>query len=55
MGIVVPKEVFRVGAISLEEAIEIGKDLIHDLLGVEKPVVFIGGGLYVWAFIGGYA
>jgi len=54
VGIVVPKEVYRLGAISLEEAIEMGKDLIRDLLGVEEPVVFVGGGLYDWAFIGGY-
>lgn len=55
VGIVVPKEVYRLGAISLEKAIEIGKELIRDLLGVEKPVVFVVGGLYDWAFIGGYA
>jgi len=54
VGIVVPKEVYRLGAISLEKAIEIAKELIRDLLGVEKPVVFVGGGLYDWAFIGGY-
>ena len=53
IGVVVPKEVYRLGAISLEQAIEIGKNLIRDLLGV-KPVVFVGGGLYDWAFIGGY-
>lgn len=55
VGIVVPKEVYRLGAMSLEQAIEIGEELIRDLLGVEKPVVFVGGGLYDWAFIGGYA
>ena len=54
VGIVVHKEVYRLGAISLEEAIEIGKDLVRDLLGVEKPVVFTGGGLYDWAFVAGY-
>jgi len=55
VGIIVPKEVYMLGAISLEKAIELGKELIRDLIGLEKPVVFVGGGLHDWAFIGGYA
>jgi hypothetical protein len=55
VGIMIPKETYLLGTISLEKAIAIAKDLITALLGVVKPVVFVGGDLEDWAFIGGYA
>lgn len=55
VGIVVPKETYMLGAVSLEQAVDVATDLIKELLGVVRPIVFVGGELDDWAFIGGYA
>jgi hypothetical protein len=56
VGIKVPKEVYILGAVSMESALHTAHTVVRNTVGeAANVVVKVGGGLYAWAFVAGYA
>jgi hypothetical protein len=56
VGIVVPKEVYILGPVSMESALATAQEVVRCVVGEAANIrVKVGGGLYEWAFVAGHA